>query len=123
MWPRRSWLTVARSARPHTPVAVGGRQQLAVGTWRCSGGRRTTPGQAAPALVLGLTLRARRPEPFVSGAYEPVEAGERVCAFTRGGEVFVAVGVRDGAEDGVIAAPEGAWRDVLRGDERSVQWS
>jgi hypothetical protein len=49
-----------------------------------------------------------------------VEAGERVCAFTRGGgEVFVAVGVRDGAAEGVIAAPEGRWRDVLRGDERS----
>jgi (1->4)-alpha-D-glucan 1-alpha-D-glucosylmutase len=66
-----------------------------------------------------LTLRARRPEPFGTGAYEPVEAGERVCAFTRGGEVLVAVAVREGADDGFIAVPEGAWRDVLRGDERS----
>jgi (1->4)-alpha-D-glucan 1-alpha-D-glucosylmutase len=66
-----------------------------------------------------LTLRARRSEPFATGAYEPLEAGERVCAFTRGGEVLVAVGVREGFGEGVLAAPQGQWRDVLRGDERS----
>ena len=33
--------------------------------------------------------------------------------------MLVAVGVREGAGEGVIAAPEGQWRDVLRGDERS----
>jgi (1->4)-alpha-D-glucan 1-alpha-D-glucosylmutase len=42
-----------------------------------------------------LALRARRPEAF-AGAYEPLEA-EDVCAFTRGGEVLVAVPLRPGA--------------------------
>ena len=99
------------------PVDWGWREAMLA---RLMGGGRPVPDTRKLFLILRLlTLRARRPEPFVSGAYEPVEAGERVCAFTRGGEVFVAVGVRDGAEDGVIAAPEGAWRDVLRGDERS----
>ena len=99
------------------PVDWGWREAMLA---RLMGGGRPVPDTRKLFLILRLlTLRARRPEPFVSGAYEPVEAGERVCAFTRGGEVFVAVGVRDGAEDGVIAAPQGAWRDVLRGDERS----
>ena len=40
-----------------------------------------------------LALRARRPAAF-AGDYEPVEAGEDVCAFLRGGEVLVAVAVR-----------------------------
>jgi (1->4)-alpha-D-glucan 1-alpha-D-glucosylmutase len=87
---------------------------------RLMGGGRPVPETRKLFLILRLlTLRARRPDPFATGAYEPVEAGERVCAFTRGGEVFVAVAVREGANDGVIAAPEGTWRDVLRGDERS----
>jgi (1->4)-alpha-D-glucan 1-alpha-D-glucosylmutase len=66
-----------------------------------------------------LTSRARRPEPFVSGGYEPLAAGERACAFVRGGEVLVAVAVRDGAADGILEGPQGRWRDVLRGGERS----
>jgi (1->4)-alpha-D-glucan 1-alpha-D-glucosylmutase len=66
-----------------------------------------------------LTLRARRPEPFATGAYEPLEAGDGVCAFSRGGEVLVVVGVRESAADALIAAPEGEWRDILRGDTRS----
>ena len=40
-----------------------------------------------------LALRARRPAAF-AGGYEPLEAGEDVCAFIRGGEVLVAVAVR-----------------------------
>ena len=40
-----------------------------------------------------LALRARRADAF-SGSYEPLDAGEDVCAFTRGGEVLVAVAVR-----------------------------
>jgi (1->4)-alpha-D-glucan 1-alpha-D-glucosylmutase len=57
-----------------------------------------------------LALRARRPEAF-AGAYEPLEA-EDVCAFTRGGEVLVAVPVRPGAR---FEPPEG-WRKVLGAD-------
>ncbi len=64
-----------------------------------------------------LTLRTRRPEAFVTGAYEPIEAGARTCAFTRGGEVLVAVTTRDGAGEDSLAAPQGRWRDVLRGEQ------
>jgi (1->4)-alpha-D-glucan 1-alpha-D-glucosylmutase len=68
-----------------------------------------------------LGLRARRPEPF-AGAYEPLEAGPSACAFVRGGDLLVVIGVR-GAPDyegNVAGLPTGAqWRDVLRGEERS----
>ena len=87
---------------------------------RLMGGAAPVPETRKLFLILRLlTLRARRPEPFATGAYEPVEAGERICAFTRGGEVLVAVAVREGADDDVIAGAEGQWRDVLRGDERT----
>jgi len=99
------------------PVDWGWREAMLA---RLMGGGRPAPQTRKLFLILRLlTLRARRAEAFFAGAYEPVEAGERACAFMRGGDVFVAVGVRDGAGDGVIAAPDGAWRDVLRGDERS----
>jgi (1->4)-alpha-D-glucan 1-alpha-D-glucosylmutase len=99
------------------PVDWGWREAMLA---RLMGGGRPVKETRKLFLILRLlTLRARRPDPFATGVYEPVEAGERVCAFTRGGEVLVAVGVREGAGDGVIAAPEGQWRDVLRGDERS----
>jgi len=58
-----------------------------------------------------LALRARRPAPF-AGSYEPLEAGEDVCAFTRGGEVLVAVAVRRDLRG--FRAPAGEWREVLR---------
>jgi (1->4)-alpha-D-glucan 1-alpha-D-glucosylmutase len=69
-----------------------------------------------------LGLRARRPEPFWGG-YEPLDAGADVCAFVRGGDVMVAVAVRDGEEarGGALAdGPRGSWRDVLTGEERSL---
>ena len=66
-----------------------------------------------------LTLRTRRPETFATGAYEPVEADGRTCAFTRGGDVLVAVATRDGAAEDEFAAPQGRWRDVLRGEQRT----
>jgi (1->4)-alpha-D-glucan 1-alpha-D-glucosylmutase len=65
-----------------------------------------------------LGLRARRPEPFASG-YEPLEAGESVCAFVRGGDVLVAVAVRRELGADTIELPPGRWRDVLHGEERS----
>jgi (1->4)-alpha-D-glucan 1-alpha-D-glucosylmutase len=43
-----------------------------------------------------LRLRAEHPETFL-GAYEPVEAGEDMVAFVRGGEIGVAVALRPGA--------------------------
>ncbi len=86
-----------------------------------------------------LTLRARRPEPFSTGGYEPLEAGEAACAFLRGGEVLVVVAVRESAapgageresgpgesaprgpaRGGILETPRGRWIDVLRGGERS----
>jgi (1->4)-alpha-D-glucan 1-alpha-D-glucosylmutase len=55
-----------------------------------------------------LALRAGYEQAF-GGAYEPVDLGEGVCAFTRAGEVLVAVAVRPGVDPEV---PDG-WRDVL----------
>jgi (1->4)-alpha-D-glucan 1-alpha-D-glucosylmutase len=67
-----------------------------------------------------LGLRARRPEPFLAGAYEPLDAGPDVCAFVRAGTVLVvAVVRRDYRESTLADAPGGRWRNVLTGDECS----
>jgi len=58
-----------------------------------------------------LALRARRPSAF-AGAYEPLNAGDDVCAFSRGGEVLVAVAVRGDLSG--FRPPQGEWRDVFR---------
>jgi (1->4)-alpha-D-glucan 1-alpha-D-glucosylmutase len=55
-----------------------------------------------------LGLRAQHADAF-AGSYEPVDAGEGVCAFVRGGEVLVAAVVRPHTE---VVLP-GGWRDVL----------
>jgi (1->4)-alpha-D-glucan 1-alpha-D-glucosylmutase len=55
-----------------------------------------------------LALRAEHASAF-TGSYDPVDAGEGVCAFVRGGEVLVAVAVRP---DASVRVPEG-WHDVL----------
>ena len=58
-----------------------------------------------------LELRAQRPEAF-AGSYEPVDAGPDVCAFLRGGEVLVAVPIRERAR---FEPPRG-FVDVLDAD-------
>ena len=58
-----------------------------------------------------LDLRARRPEAF-AGGYEPLDAGPGVCAYVRGGQVLVAVAVREGA---AFEAPPGDWHALLPG--------
>jgi (1->4)-alpha-D-glucan 1-alpha-D-glucosylmutase len=67
-----------------------------------------------------LELRGRRPEAFgPGGAYEPIEAGSDVVAFSRGGgEVVVAVALRAGAGAGAatVELPDGEYHDVLAGD-------
>jgi (1->4)-alpha-D-glucan 1-alpha-D-glucosylmutase len=99
------------------PVDWGWRRAMLA---RLMGGSRPVADTRKLFLILRLlTLRARRPRPFATGGYEPLEAGESACAFARGGEVLVVVAARDGAAEGVLAAPEGRWRDVLRGEERS----
>jgi (1->4)-alpha-D-glucan 1-alpha-D-glucosylmutase len=60
-----------------------------------------------------LALRAARPVAF-AGSYEPIEAGEDVCAFVRGGEVLVAVALR--RDLAAFRRPAGEWRDVHRDD-------
>jgi (1->4)-alpha-D-glucan 1-alpha-D-glucosylmutase len=60
-----------------------------------------------------LALRSRRPEAF-EGSYEPLDAGEDVVAFTRGGEVLVAVAVRGDLSR--FEAPPGEWRNAVRSD-------
>ncbi len=66
-----------------------------------------------------LGLRVRRPALFARGSYEPLDAGERACAFARGGQLLVVVAVREGWEGELCGAPGGRWRDLIRGDERS----
>ena len=87
---------------------------------RMMGGSRPVRETAKLFLTLRLLgLRARRPELFNAG-YEPLDAGDSACAFLRGGELLVAVAVRDGDLDGVVEGPRGTWLDVLRGEERSL---
>ena len=57
-----------------------------------------------------LAARAARPDVF-TGAYEPDDAGPGVCAFTRGGDVRVAVRLRKGAG---IFVPSG-WHELVPG--------
>ncbi len=64
-------------------------------------------------IVKALELRAQRPEAFTSG-YEALDAGSDVCAFTRGGDVFVAVATRERWDD-EATLPPGGWEDVLAG--------
>jgi (1->4)-alpha-D-glucan 1-alpha-D-glucosylmutase len=82
---RRRVLDALRAGEPPAPEAL----KLYV-TWRT------------------LAVRAAHEAAF-AGEYEPVELGDGVCAFTRGGEVLVAAGVRPDADP---SAPAG-WRDVL----------
>jgi (1->4)-alpha-D-glucan 1-alpha-D-glucosylmutase len=100
------------------PVDWGWRQAMLA---RLMGGSPPVADTRKLFLILRLlTLRARRPEPFATGDYEPLDADEGACAFARGGKVLVVVAVRDGAAAGVLAAPQGRWRDILRGEERSL---
>jgi len=59
-----------------------------------------------------LALRARHPQAF-AGPYAPVRAPDDVCAFTRGEEVAVIVGVRSGADFDSVAMTGSGWGDVL----------
>jgi (1->4)-alpha-D-glucan 1-alpha-D-glucosylmutase len=55
-----------------------------------------------------LGLRAEHAAAF-AGSYEPVAAGDGVCAFVRGGKVLVAAAVHP---DATVRLPEG-WHDLL----------
>ncbi len=70
-----------------------------------------------------LALRAARPEPF-AGAYNPLPADDRLCAFTRGDdEILTVIALREDAADATFTLPAGAtgeWRDVLAGSSPST---
>ena len=68
------------------------------------------PGSKLDVVRRALALRRERPGAF-AGAYEPLDAGADVCAFTRAGDVGVAVAVR-GTLDG-FRPPPGSWEDRL----------
>jgi (1->4)-alpha-D-glucan 1-alpha-D-glucosylmutase len=88
---------------------------------RLMGGSSPDPETWKMFLILRLLgLRARRPETF-AGDYEPIPAGPHLCAFVRGGGVLVAVALPDKVPEDTVAVPAGAWRDVLRGEERDVR--
>ncbi len=80
------------------------------------------PGRATRKLYVTaqlLELRARRSAPLLAGSYEPLQAGEKGCVFLRGGDVLVAVAIREEWADAELEAPAGRWRDVLSGQECS----
>jgi (1->4)-alpha-D-glucan 1-alpha-D-glucosylmutase len=77
--------------------------------------RRAALSDPPPKLQViqrALALRAARPEAF-TGSYEPVDAGPDICAFVRGGSVFVAVRLRG---DDPLPRPEGDWAVELELD-------
>jgi (1->4)-alpha-D-glucan 1-alpha-D-glucosylmutase len=70
-------------------------------------------------IVRALTLRARRPDAFAGGGYEPLAAGEDAVAFLRGTTVLAASALR-GEPAASIDVPAGTWRDALAGGERRL---
>jgi (1->4)-alpha-D-glucan 1-alpha-D-glucosylmutase len=88
---------------------------------RLMGGSPPIPETMKMFLTMRLLgLRGRRPDLFTTGAYEPLDAGPSCCAFTRGDDLLVAVGVREHS-DGELAPPGGRWRNLFTGDERSFE--
>jgi (1->4)-alpha-D-glucan 1-alpha-D-glucosylmutase len=72
-----------------------------------------------------LGLRARRPELFLGASYEPLDAGPAACAYLRGGGLLTVVrlpraGVPAASSSVVRGLPGGRWREVLTGEERSL---
>jgi (1->4)-alpha-D-glucan 1-alpha-D-glucosylmutase len=88
---------------------------------RLMGGSPPDAGTRKLFLTLRLLgLRGRRPKVFAQGAYQPLDAGDRACAFLRGDDVMVAVAVRPDAEvEASLETPTGRWRNVLRGEEHT----
>jgi (1->4)-alpha-D-glucan 1-alpha-D-glucosylmutase len=67
-------------------------------------------------IARALALRGRQPTAFgAGGAYEPIEAGPDVVAFSRGAdaEVVVVVALRPRGEAVEVELPAGEYRDVL----------
>lgn len=78
------------------------------------------PCKKLQLIVRALELRRRRPECF-AGSYEPLQAGDGVCAFARGQDVIAIVAVRPQGDERLAGAPRGTWRDVLSGRESELR--
>jgi (1->4)-alpha-D-glucan 1-alpha-D-glucosylmutase len=63
-----------------------------------------------------LGLRARRPGPF-AGDYRPLPAPSDVCAFTRGSEVAVIVGLRRESAVDAVSPPGAGWHELVADPE------
>jgi (1->4)-alpha-D-glucan 1-alpha-D-glucosylmutase len=72
-----------------------------------------------------LRLRRERPDAFLAGTYEGLEVGGRAVGFVRGDEVVTVAPTRaltverTGWGDDEVRLPDGIWRDVVTGAERS----
>ncbi|MDQ6605161.1 MAG: malto-oligosyltrehalose synthase [Actinomycetota bacterium] len=76
-------------------------------------GRPPEPGQQKLAVIRdALALRRRRPEAF-AGGYTPLPADSDVCAFTRGDDVAVVVGLGPNADIASAELPAGEWHELL----------
>ncbi len=72
-------------------------------------------------IVKLLSLRAANPAAF-AGDYQPLDAGPAGCAFIRGGSVMTIVALPRAGSGGsptLREVPDGRWRDVISGAERS----
>jgi (1->4)-alpha-D-glucan 1-alpha-D-glucosylmutase len=67
------------------------------------------PSPKLQVVRAALALRAERPGSF-AGGYDPIDSGDAVCSFVRGGDVLVSVPLRPGA---VVPAAESGWEDRL----------
>jgi (1->4)-alpha-D-glucan 1-alpha-D-glucosylmutase len=97
------------------------RRRASLDHLRAGGAPRDFGERKLQLIWRALDLRARRPEAFDErGGYEPVDAGDRVCAFVRGGAVLVVAPVRgwQGAALRLPATLVGRWRSVIDGAER-----
>jgi (1->4)-alpha-D-glucan 1-alpha-D-glucosylmutase len=66
-------------------------------------------------VTTALRLRLDHPEWFLEGStYEPLSSAEGTLAFTRSGQVVVAVPLRGGVA-GAVELPDGDWTDLLPG--------
>jgi (1->4)-alpha-D-glucan 1-alpha-D-glucosylmutase len=72
------------------------------------GGAAGEPNAKLYVTWKALNVRREHTDAF-AGGYDPVDAGDGVCAYVRGGSVFCAAAVRPGAR---VAVPDG-FRDVL----------
>jgi len=103
-WDRRRQALAAVHANPGADPAALAASGSAPGT-------SASDIRKLQLVASALDLRKRRPEAF-AGAYEPIDAGDRVIAYIRGGAVFVAAQIVPGAS---LPVPDGTWREVVGG--------